>query len=229
MNAILSTIICITYLGTASFLIEYDHVRILTDPGDLFTNRLTIEKARSIGKIDLVIVTHTDFDHVNRLQYIPGASSLPVFGPADLRRVFPEYNIFSGDSYNSGCISVKKIKSIHGMRHDVEHTSFIIKLADLVICFLGDAYRVPEKLSEQIDLLFVTVGGMEANAENGAKIASGIMPGIVIPMHWEGLFRSDNSALQLRTILKNTSLIECYIPQYDKRFEVIKGDRVIIR
>jgi L-ascorbate metabolism protein UlaG (beta-lactamase superfamily) len=222
--------IFITYLGTASFLIESDNFRILTDPGDFFTNRFTVKKARSLGRIDLVIITHSDFDHVNRLKYIPDAVKVPVFGNENLNHLFPGYNIITGEEFISEGISVKKVKSIHGIRHYVKHISFIVTIGNIVICFLGDAYKITGNIPGHIDLLFAAISGIEASPANAVRLASVIKPEAIIPMHWEKIFRNKRPvSILIKKLKVESPQINYYVPEYDRRFEVIKEDKLLIK
>jgi L-ascorbate metabolism protein UlaG (beta-lactamase superfamily) len=86
-------VIYITYLGTACFLFDFGGYKVLTDPGDFFTNRFTIEQASNLKGVDLVLVSHADFDHTNRLEYIPGIEKIPIFGTESVKKGYPHLNV----------------------------------------------------------------------------------------------------------------------------------------
>jgi L-ascorbate metabolism protein UlaG (beta-lactamase superfamily) len=221
--------ILVTYFGTASFMIENKYVRIITDPGDLFTNRFTRQKAQQLKDIDLAAITHADFDHVNRLKYIPDALKIPVIGPDNIKAALPSFNIIKKNEFKAKGISIKKIKSIHGLRHKVIHTSFLINISGIKICFMGDAFKIIEKYPGDIDLLFVAVSGIESSPSNQARLAAELKVKAVIPMHWERFLRSEKPALRVKRLLDNSKpRIDCHIPEYGKKFEVSKKDKIII-
>ncbi|MBN1412285.1 MAG: MBL fold metallo-hydrolase [Spirochaetales bacterium] len=217
MSQIPATAILLTFLGTASFLIQQGDTRILMDPGDFLTNRFTREKAESLKGIDLILVTHTDFDHINRLAFIPDARSIPVFGPCSIKDALPGYHCFTDKEYVIGDIKITKFRSIHGIRHDVIHTGFIIDMGSKLLYNMGDGYRLEEVVKAGPDFLFLTLSGMEANIENGLKNVDILQPKTVIPMHWETLFRCDGKPRKFEKKLKEQfPSIKCIIPPYDK-------------
>jgi L-ascorbate metabolism protein UlaG (beta-lactamase superfamily) len=221
--------IFITYLGTASFLFESEDVRLITDPGDLFTNRFTRQKACALDNIDLIAITHCDFDHTNRLKYISNATKIPIIGPDNIKAALPSFNIIKGNEFRTQGLSVKKIKSIHGLRHNVEHASFIIKIGGITICFMGDAYKIIGDVQDSIDMLFVAVSGIESSPENQAVLARKLKPQAVIPMHWERILRREKPAHRIKKLLENSAQpIKCHIPEYGKKFEVSKNNDFII-
>jgi L-ascorbate metabolism protein UlaG (beta-lactamase superfamily) len=217
MHEIPPTVILLTFLGTACFLFQYDGMKILTDPGDFFTGRLTEEKAGQLSGIDLILITHADFDHVNRLRFIPGISDIPVLGPCGAKDSFGEYRYLTDEDLVFGEIRIRKIKTDHGMRHDVPHTGFALTLGKTAIYMLGDGYNIGEALPPRPDYLFLTISGMESNIENGLKNTGILMPGTVIPMHWETLFRDDGKARGFRKAVEERyPSIRCIIPPHDQ-------------
>jgi L-ascorbate metabolism protein UlaG (beta-lactamase superfamily) len=223
MSALLQAIVYITYLGTASFVMDAGDTRIITDPGDFFTSRLDAKKIAAIEGIDLVMVTHADFDHTNRLLDIKGIDLLPVVGTKSVKASFPKLNIITEESYDIDGVSIKRIGSIHGVRHDVDHSSYLIETGGIAILFLGDAYRLINPLKEHVDLMFVTIGGFEASPENAMKLVSEIEPDIVIPMHWEVLFRTDEPAQRFAKLIEKSGMnTRCVIPAFDKKMTILK-------
>ena len=186
-----STALVITYFGTASFLIQLDGVRILTDPGDLFTARLTEDKAAALRDIDIVVVTHVDPDHVNRLRAVPGIASIPVLAPLSAREMFPDLRIVTDAEYHLAGVTITTVQCTHGMRHWVAHQGYEIRGETRRILFLGDAFRIDEPVAPRPDVLMVTIGGLEANPRNALGIVRLLKPRLVIPMHWELFFRGD--------------------------------------
>jgi L-ascorbate metabolism protein UlaG (beta-lactamase superfamily) len=216
MNPAPALAVLLTYLGTACFLLEYDGVAVLTDPGDFLTRRLTAEKAKSLPDVDLVLITHADFDHVNRLRYVPGIKGIPIMGPESVRKAFPDLNYLAGDEASVGGIRIKKIETAHGVRHAVPHTGYAIEAGEKVIYDLGDGYDIGEAVPRHPDYLLVTIGGLESNVGNALKNVGVLEPRYVIPMHWEGLSRWDAKARALKLEIAGAyPLVNCLIPPYD--------------
>jgi L-ascorbate metabolism protein UlaG (beta-lactamase superfamily) len=223
MNTVLQALVYITYLGTASFVLEGDGARMMTDPGDFLTARFAVEKAGGMHGIDIVIVTHADFDHTNRLLDIPGTGSLPVVGTRSVKAAFPGLRVVTDDEYSASGFEIRRMRSIHGLRHDVDHSSYLIRVRGITLLFLGDAYKLIDTIDEHVDVMFVTIGGFEATPENAVKLVSGIQPDIVIPMHWEVFFRSAEPAIRFRGLLEKTGMkVQCVIPEIDKTITVGK-------
>ena len=53
----------LTWLGHASFLVEYEDVTVLIDPW-ILENPATPENYKTLEKIDLMLITHGHFDHI---------------------------------------------------------------------------------------------------------------------------------------------------------------------
>ena len=101
-----AALLLITYLGTASFILDIGGMRILTDPGDFFTARFTAAKARDVRDIDLVLITHGDFDHVNRLTHVPGSEHIIVLAPETVKNRMPSHNVSTDAEYIRGDVRV---------------------------------------------------------------------------------------------------------------------------
>ena len=80
--------VCITWIGHASFLVQGPHGNILVDPN--WANWLLVaRRLRHAGlahhhlpNIDLVLITHAHFDHLNRKSLRRIASNQPIVVPA---------------------------------------------------------------------------------------------------------------------------------------------------
>lgn len=213
--------IYITHLGTACFLIENNAHRILIDPGDFFTNRLSETLAGNLPEPDLILITHNDFDHCNRLEFIQNANKIPVIGTQSVKNDFPLYNVITDEFYTDSWISVDKIDISHGLRPDEDHTGYSINFAGKKIIFLGDGSKLIDELDPSPDILFVTIGGIEANVRNGVHLVKELKPLYVIPMHWEIMTRNAVRAGRFEKKLnKENTDTTCIIPEIYERFSV---------
>jgi L-ascorbate metabolism protein UlaG (beta-lactamase superfamily) len=210
----------ITYYGTACFVLEYAGTRILTDPGDFFTNRLTRAKASTIEDINLVIVTHADFDHVNRLAGIPGIETIMIFGTESVKREFPLLTVDTNPEIEIHGARVRRIRANHALRPAVDHTAYLITFPGTSILFCGDASELGETPGSSPDFTFVTICGSEANPQNAVKIVKDTDTRCAIPMHWEVFFRDMSLVREFIRLLDSLNKTDegrrrCFVPQYD--------------
>ncbi len=211
----------ITYFGTACFLIEDSKHSILIDPGDLFTNRFTKTHAANLLPVDLIIITHNDFDHVNRLEYIEEADTVTIIGTISVKNDFPQFKVITNNSYINDWVEISKIDIAHGLRPNEDHTGYKIEFAGKTIIFLGDGAKPLEPIEPNPDFLFVTIGGIEASVRNGIELTNQIKPVYVIPMHWEILSRNNVRVRRFdRKLNKESADTKCIIPEFYTRFTV---------
>ena len=221
MNFPECVLLAVTYLGTASFVLDISGTRILTDPGDLFTDRFSQKKARTLHDVDLILVTHSDLDHTNRLGLIPGVAGIHTMAPSSVHERFPGLRIITDEKHSVKGITITALRSVLGVRHGIPHRSYAIDYGDLSICFLGDAYELVDWPERTPDVLFVTIGGCEADAERAMKLVGLLKPAAVVPMHWEVLFRSDRKARKFQRAMKERfPAIRCVVPAFDTPFGV---------
>jgi len=211
----------ITYLGTACFLLQDGSHNILIDPGDFLTNRFPVSLVESIPELDLILVTHDDFDHCNRLKYLPDIEYLTIIGTETLKKKRPDYKISTSPVYENEWVQVLRIDIPHTIRTGVDHTGYIIHFAGNVIYFFGDGIKPKGEIAPYPDIMFVTIGGIEANIPNAIKLVNEIKPRCVIPMHWELFNRSDKKPKEFKEKLKELfPEIHCIIPPFYKLFTV---------
>jgi L-ascorbate metabolism protein UlaG (beta-lactamase superfamily) len=172
------------YLGRACFLLLQRGHSILIDPGVLSARELPIDRTGFVGEVDLVLVTHADPDHVNRLETLPGIDQALIIGTESVARRVPTLAVETGDEYLLGWVTVRKVGVPHGLRHRVDHTGYEIRLDDMVVLHLGDGVRLLQEPPLETDVMIVTIGGLEATVGNALALVERIRPAVVIPMHW---------------------------------------------
>lgn len=205
----------ITYLGTASFIIETPDIKVIIDPGDFLTQRLTKKLAKNITGIDLALITHSDFDHCNRLKYIPGTDSIQIIGSESVRKKFPRYTISTKQYHKTGDLTIEKINIPHGMRHCIDHTGYKVSAGSKNIIHCGDGITITGPVHNNIDILCVTIGGIEAGIKNAVKLAARISPSMVAPMHWERCIRSSRRAAKFASLMASECpSVKTVIPGY---------------
>lgn len=162
----------ITYLGHASFKLDFKSASVVTDPFDKSRVGLPFKKQ----KATIVTVSHDHFDH-NKTENVSDVKR-EVSGPG-------EYDIEG--------ISIIGIPSFHDDKNGEErgkNTIFIFEAEDLRIAHLGDlGHNLSEKqLSSigDIDVLMIPVGGVYTiDDAKAAEVARAIEPDIIIPMHYK--------------------------------------------
>lgn len=203
------------YLGTACFILDDGNHRIIIDPGDFFTNRFTKDMACNLPPFNLIILTHADFDHCNRLLYLKNLCSIPVIGTESVIRKFTNIHVLTGHEFKNPWIRVTKIDIPHGVLHNKDHCGYIITFGGKVIYFLGDGILPGQELAPGPDLLFVSLCGLECSPANACTLITKLKPFCIIPMHWELFRREDRKAVMLRNMVDASGLqVHVHIPPY---------------
>jgi L-ascorbate metabolism protein UlaG (beta-lactamase superfamily) len=159
--------------GHACFEISNGNgLTIVTDPHD----------GRSIGirqpkvKADLVLVSHSHFDH-NSVKSVAKGTTKSISDPG---------------SYNISDIEISGIRAYHdnkkGERRG-EVCIFKFNVNDITFCHLGDLGHIPEQtqLKEltNVDILFIPIGNVfTIGASDAWKTIKLINPKVAIPMHY---------------------------------------------
>lgn len=150
----------ITYLGTACFLLDIGGKRILTDPGD--------------------------FDHVNRIESVPGSAGIPIMAPETVRTALQGRNVRTEPEFALGGVSVRAFPSVHGVFHDKEHRGYLLE-----------------------------AGGLETDIENALRNVALLRPKTVVPMHWETLWRGDAKAREFERIMRERfPAVRCIVAEH---------------
>ena len=166
----------IVWKGQACFYIttprgKQDQVKILIDP---FEDSLGLKL--SPQEADIVLVTHSHFDHNN----VKIAKGNP-------------FVIDSPGEYEVKSVFVQGIKTFHD---DVEgkerglNTVYTISAEGITLCHMGDFGQkelTPEQVEKigSVHVLMIPVGGTYTiNGSEAGKIISQIEPKIIIPMHY---------------------------------------------
>ena len=162
----------ITWFGHSCFRIESKEGSILIDP---FSKDIGLKPPRI--KDDIVLVTHSHYDHNN----IEGAD--------------PEMMIIDGPGeYEKKGIYIRGILSYHdksGGRERGLNTIYVIKAEDMVVCHMGD-FGQAEFEKHQLDdigapdILMLPIGGKYTiDYKEAIEVVGHIEPKIVIPMHYK--------------------------------------------
>lgn len=161
----------IRWLGHASFLIETEDKRIITDPFDERVGYPVFTE-----KVDIATVSHEHWDH-NAVEILQG-----------------EPEVIRGEGeFNWGGIAFTGFPSFHDQKKGKErgsNTIYKIAAEGINLLHLGDlghilSSREIDSIGE-VDILLLPVGGIYTiDAEQALKTMQGLNPRICIPMHYQ--------------------------------------------
>jgi L-ascorbate metabolism protein UlaG (beta-lactamase superfamily) len=161
----------ITWLGHASFLLETEGIKILTDPYDDSVGYKPI-----LFEVDIVTVSHEHGDH-NNVESLRGN---------------PEVVRGSG-IFNVRGIKIRGVATYHddekGSKRG-ENTVYVIEAEKLVVCHAGDLGHTlsPDQVDAigNVDVLLLPVGGTyTTDAVQADEVMQALNPRLVIPMHFK--------------------------------------------
>lgn len=175
--------ISITWLGHASFELEYDGYKVVIDPfKDGYVPGFAFESRRA----NKVLCTHQHTDHNYRqgVELIEGMED-----PFDIKVVKSWHDDKQG-----------KLRGANDI--------YVLTAGGKRVCHMGDVGQMPEDIDaiKGVDVLLIPVGGVYTVDGQGAKeIVDAVKPKTVIPMHYRGEgFGFEN----LATVKEFTDLFE---------------------
>jgi len=209
--------ICVTWIGHASFLIQTAKHSVLIDPNWARWLKI-IKRIRQPGielhdlpNIDLVLVTHAHFDHLDRRTLRAVASNQPIVVPENVGNLVHDlgfnqvHELGRWQSYNHEGLKITLTPAYHwGARilHDSHRGfgGFLIEYEDRCIFHCGDsAYfdgfrEIGER--SKIELALLPIGAYDApskrdvhmNPEQALQAFIELRARTFIPMHY-GTFR----------------------------------------
>lgn len=184
----------ISFLGHAGFLIDNGRIKIAIDPYNV---------SESVGKVDLILITHSHYDHcsVKDISRLVGGGTVIVIPPDVQSKIMKvegvEMQIVEvGDELELKGIKIEAMssynvdKDYHPKREG--WLGYILKINDVIIYHAGDSDRIPEmkkltgygKKGVQFVALLPVSGTYVMTAEEASEVASLISPDLVIPMHY---------------------------------------------
>lgn len=190
----------ITMIGHSTVLIEIAGKRVLTDPyfgswGNPAYARVTpaARSGRELADVDVVLVSHNHWDHVDRrfLRGLPG--TVPIIAPRRSRWVTRlkgakrPIGISAWDEEDFGPVCITAVPALH----TAMTIGFVIQARDAQIYFAGDTYYRPfmrdigRKFDLDVALMPVTTYRLPMTmGEAGAVHAvRDLEPTWVIPIH----------------------------------------------
>jgi L-ascorbate metabolism protein UlaG (beta-lactamase superfamily) len=198
----------ITYVGHATLLIERDGLSILTDP--VLRDRVLFLRRQgpppdfeAIGRPDLVLVSHSHYDHldIHSLRQVAGDSPVVVprgcAGFAKRAGAGDVIELGSGESVEAGGIEVEAVHADHiGARRRFSKAlpslGYVLPGSPSV-WFAGDTdlHDEMEALRGRVDVALIPVAGWgpkvgagHLDAARAAEAVDVIRPEVAIPIHW---------------------------------------------
>ncbi len=198
----------IVFLGHATFVLELDGVRLLTDP--LLRSRVAHLRrqlppvaADLASGVHAALVSHMHLDHLDLSSLRRLGSDAPLIVPAGAepwlrRRGFTDVTALGvGDSAQVGSVSVTAVEARHdGRRHPggvrAQTVGYVVRGAS-TIYFAGDTelFAGMSDLGPGLDAALLPVAGWGSKLGAGhmdpldaARATGLIKPRLAIPMHW---------------------------------------------
>jgi N-acyl-phosphatidylethanolamine-hydrolysing phospholipase D len=221
----------ILWVGHASCLIQIGDKVILTDP--VFTNSIGMIARRyvepgllasSVSKLDIILISHIHFDHLNykSLSLLPKSANLivtagsgeyiPEFGFADYQELSPWQSKMI-DGVKITAVPVKHFNGRYGFdalwsSADV-FTGYIIECQGKTVFFAGDTGYDPEKFKEigrryTIDAALIPIAPMEprdfmrrvhTDPTDALQVFEDVKAKVMIPIHHRTFMQGFDSTL----------------------------------
>lgn len=194
----------VTRIAHASVLLDFDGLRVLTDPW--FTETVHYHQGEPLGMrladlppLDLIVATHAHYDHfdIKSLAGYPNKNVPFLVGPnmveaaravgfTDVRELKP------WETWSRGPLKVTGAPA----RHGVPEITFVIEAKGRTVYFGGDTLFIPELRElpsrfKTFDLALLSVNGLRVmgvpvvmSAEEAAELVGVIKPRVAVPIHY---------------------------------------------
>lgn len=190
----------ITMIGHCTVLIETGGERVITDPyfglwGNSAYRRLTppIETRENLTNVDLVLVSHNHWDHIDRrfFRLLPG--NTPLIAPRQtgwVTKLYGAKNVVGIDVWESQCFGEIVVTAVPAA-HTTVAAGFVICGEERQVYFAGDTYYHPfmEEIGKkfQLDVALLPVTGyripMTMDEIGAVRAVEALSPKVVIPIH----------------------------------------------
>ena len=199
----------LSWLGHASFKIKNKSQTIYIDPYEI----------EDIEHADIVLITHPHYDHlsISDLQKITNNETI-ILGTIDCTSKFAgkinsKYEIISPGlkkTINGINIEIVPAYNTNKRFHPKENgwVGYIITIDGLRIYHAGDTDEIPEMKEIKADIALLPIGGTYTmDYKEAAKACEEIKPKILIPMHYNKIVGSKESAYELKKLVKNCEVL----------------------
>lgn len=194
----------VTRIAHATVLIDFDGVRVLTDPW--FTEKTHFHQGEPLGialkdlpRLDLIVATHAHDDHfdLHAMAEYPHKDVPFLVGPDMVKAAraagFTQVReLAAWEAWEHGPFKVTGIPA----RHKIPELTFMIEAKGRTVYFGGDTLLIPElrqlpKRFPVIDLALLSVNGLTVfgepvvmSAEEAGELAGVLKARVAIPMHY---------------------------------------------
>ncbi|MGB9372385.1 MAG: MBL fold metallo-hydrolase [Halobacteriota archaeon] len=166
----------VTYLSHSCFEVQdVDHT-LLLDP---FFSKENPNAPGYGGKPDVVLITHEHFDHTTAEKF----SSTVVVPPTMAGRFRKTLVMERGQTRLVEGVRVTMVGASH---HQSKYpTGYVFELGGVRFAHLGDTYLDGVQPLENVDVLFIPIGGFfTMDVEEALEALDIIKPDVAIPMHF---------------------------------------------
>jgi L-ascorbate metabolism protein UlaG (beta-lactamase superfamily) len=168
--------VSVTYLSHSCFEVkDVDHT-LLIDP---FFSKENPYAPKYKGKPDIVLVTHEHFDHNTAEPFVA-----TVVAPPTLAGKFKKMVVMKrGETRLVDGVSVTMIGASH--HQSTYPTGYVFELGGVRFVHLGDTYLDGIQPLENVDVLFIPIGGGPTmDIEEALEALDILNPDAAIPMHY---------------------------------------------
>jgi L-ascorbate metabolism protein UlaG (beta-lactamase superfamily) len=189
----------IHWLGHAGFRID-SHKVIYFDPYQI----------KSGPQADLIFISHDHFDHCSPedVAKIQGPETIIITEKesagkltGDVRVIKPGETLDQDGLKILGVPSYNTDKDFHPRRNG--WLGFVVEMSGIRIYHAGDTDFIPEMKELSVDIAFLPVSGTYVmTADQAAKAALAIDPGLAIPMHYGTIVGGNYDAVTFKNSLE---------------------------
>ena len=196
--------LAVTRIAHASVLLDFDGVRVLTDPW--FTEKWHYHHGEPLGlrlqdlpHLDLIVASHAHYDHfdIAALSNYPRKDVPFLVGPNMIEAAraagFTDvHELKPWEAWSRGALKVTAAPA----RHGVPEVTFVIEANGRTVYFGADTLLIPELRDLPVrfasfDLALLPVNGLRVmgepvvmSADEAAQLAGILKPSVAVPIHY---------------------------------------------
>ena len=193
------------WLGHATFRITGDKI-IYIDPW----------KVESDQKADIILVSHSHFDHFSQedIKKLSKSGTVVVTVP-ELQNNIAENSVIlvPGQSTEIDGVTISAVPAYNKNKDyhqkDKKWLGFVVNIEGKNLYYAGDTDLIPEMEElEDIDVALLPVGGTYTmTANEAAEAAEKIAPKVAVPYHYGDIVGSKSDALKFQRLYSGTTEI----------------------
>ncbi|MCX6707415.1 MAG: MBL fold metallo-hydrolase [Candidatus Woesearchaeota archaeon] len=222
----------LTKHAQSCFLIETNGKRILIDPGKyVFDKKVEGLDPGQFKDIDILLLTHRHHDHCfpEALKVIQKNNlKMKIYCNKEVEEILKKEGIKCnvvkvGNTMKEGGVKIDVVKALHGYKSDMldinfpkENNGYLIESENKRIYHTSDTIGFYTDLKTDILLIPICGNGVVFEPKEAVEWCEMIKPGLVIPMHYDGLRH-----------LTGTERFEGYIKKTDLKYKIIRNGETI--